>query len=58
MKTTENRGFSASPEAMGRSEGVKQRLEARKPNKINGFVHVFYGTTLFLFQLLVFCLQM
>ena len=47
MKTTENRGFSASPEAMGRSEGVKQRLEARRPNKINGFVHVFYGTTLY-----------
>ena len=45
MKTQENMGFLPPLEAMGRSEGVESRFKLTKPNKINGFVHVFYGTT-------------
>jgi hypothetical protein len=46
MKNPENRGFLPPEEAMGRSEGVKPRSETTKPHKINGFLHVFCGTTL------------
>ena len=49
MKTTENKGFLTSPNAMGRSVAVKLPVAFQKANKINGFEHIFYGTALFQF---------
>ena len=46
MKTTENKGFLTSPNAMGRSVAVKLPVAFQKANKINGFEHIFYGTAL------------
>ena len=46
MKTTENKGFLTSPNAMGRSVAVKLPVVFQKANKINGFEHIFYGTAL------------
>ena len=43
MKTTENMAFSSPLSAMGRSVGVEPRLDATKPNEINGIVHKSYG---------------
>lgn len=51
MKTTENMAFSLPLWAMGRGVGVKLRLDAIKPNGINGFVHKSYGTTVLQRQL-------
>ncbi len=47
MKTTENKGFLTSPNAMGRSVAVKLPVAFQKANKINGFEHIFYGTALY-----------
>ena len=58
MKTTENKGFLTSPNAMGRSVAVKLPVAFQKANKINGFEHIFYGTALkqfYRFSLLGFC---
>ena len=50
MKTTENKGFLTSPNAMGRSVAVKLPVAFQKANKINGFEHIFYGTALFNYE--------
>ena len=50
MKTTENKGFLTSPNAMGRSVAVKLPVAFQKANKINGFEHIFYGTALNFFR--------
>ena len=46
MKTSENMAFPLGLWAVGWSVGVKPRLAAMKPNKINGFVHESCGTAL------------
>ena len=46
MKTAENKGFLTTPSAMGRSEAVKSTVDYEKANKINGYMHVSYGTAL------------
>ena len=46
MKTTENRGFLTTLNAMGRSVAVKTPSNFQIANKINGFKHVSCGTAL------------
>jgi hypothetical protein len=46
MKTIENKGFLTDPNAMGRSVAVKTPANYPIANKINGFMHVSYGTAL------------
>jgi hypothetical protein len=46
MKTIENKGFLATSDAMGRSVPVKAPAAFQIANKINGFVHISYGTAL------------
>lgn len=46
MKTGENKGFLPIPNAMGRSEPVKTPVTFQIANKINGFMHISYGTAL------------
>jgi hypothetical protein len=58
MKTTENQGFLPTPNAMGRSVAVKTPVCFQNTNKINGFVHVFYGTALLiLLNSSILCLE-
>jgi hypothetical protein len=47
MKTAENKGFLTFLNAMGRSVPLKTPIRFQIANKINGFVHVSYGTALF-----------
>jgi hypothetical protein len=46
MKTAENKGFLTFLNAMGRSVPLKTPIRFQIANKINGFVHVSYGTAL------------
>jgi len=46
MKTIENQGFLTTLNAMGRSVSVETPAAFQKANKINGFVHISYGTAL------------
>ena len=50
MKTAENKGFLTFLNAMGRSVPLKTPIRFQIANKINGFVHVSYGTALCLFR--------
>jgi hypothetical protein len=47
MKSIENKGFLTTPSAMGRSVAVKLPANFQIANKISGFEHISYGTTLF-----------
>src|ERR1035441_2641107 len=49
LKTAENKGFLTFLNAMGRSVPLKTPIRFQIANKINGFVHVSYGTALFYF---------
>ena len=44
MKNVENKGFLPIPNAMGQSVPVKMPVVFQITNKINGFMHVFYGS--------------
>jgi hypothetical protein len=46
LKTAENKGFLTFLNAMGRSVPLKTPIRFQIANKINGFVHVSYGTAL------------
>jgi hypothetical protein len=46
MKTIENQGFLATPNAIGRSEAVKTPACFQNASKVNGFEHISYGTAL------------
>jgi hypothetical protein len=46
MKTAENKGFLTFLNALGRSVPLKTPIRFQIANKINGFVHVSYGTAL------------
>jgi hypothetical protein len=53
LKTAENKGFLTFLNAMGRSVPQKTPIRFQIANKINGFVHVSYGTALDLFCKLI-----
>jgi hypothetical protein len=44
MKNVENKGFLPISNVMGQSVPAKMRVAFRITNKINGFMHVFYGS--------------
>src|ERR1035441_643878 len=50
LKTAENKGFLTFLNAMGRSVPLKTPIRFQIANKINGFVHVSYGTALEIFR--------
>src|ERR1017187_9278962 len=52
LKTAENKGFLTFLNALGRSVPLKTPIRFQIANKINGFVHVSYGTALYYFLLL------
>ena len=54
METIENKGFLTIPNAMGWSVAFKTPPGFQNTNKINGVVHVFYGTALNCFLCLLF----
>ena len=46
MKNIENKGFLTTLDAVGRCVPVKTPAALQKANKINGFVHIPYGTAM------------
>ena len=50
MRNVENKGFLTTLDAVGRCVPVKMPATFQKANKINGFVHIPYGTAMGLFR--------